>query len=610
MTKTNTLFLDGRRDDTGDDTLRPSGRSMPEGPYETDDQQSRPGITNVEMARLIEFIEQFENETDQALQLDSGNRRVRLIIHLVRNHLEGRLTTPSSLAAESGMSYGTATRAIADMTRQGLIARRPRTKTGKTYSLHPSDVLMRMWHEYARRVKAALGLTFGMDARGKTSSDYFFGASYMSAQIIPTPTVLEHKLDLGGPLRTLVHADPTFMAMHSVKRQFEMALGVGIDARALSIDRLREEAIANARRGTSRYDIIATDLPWFGEFVARGVIRPLDDLLEASRFNRSDFHPEALASTRYKGRQYGLPVQTTPELFVYREDLFAAAEIDPPKTTDEVLDAARRLNNPRQGTRGIAWNAARGTPLGHTFLMVMGAFGQPVVNLRRSFDGYDGENVAGAEHRPMFDSDAARQTAEYLKELLQYSPPNILHMSWFERARAYTNGEVAMAYCYSLLAPLFELDPASAAYRRTGYLPHPHGPDGWPIAPIGGYALAIPANLSEDRVEATWEALKLFVSPNAVKLYIENGSLVTPRFSVSADPEVALVSPLIPAIDEMARLGQLQYWPRPPIEEISDVIAIAGEEMHDMLLGRQSVQSALETAQARAETIMREHGHY
>jgi multiple sugar transport system substrate-binding protein len=83
--------------------------------------------------------------------------------------------------------------------------------------------------------------------------------------------------------------------------------------------------------------------------------------------------------------------------------------------------------------------------------------------------------------------------AEYLMELLQYSPPDILSMSWYERIRPYAAGEVAMAYGYTLLAPYFELDPASPPHGQTGYLPHPAGPEATPVAPVGGYVLGIPA---------------------------------------------------------------------------------------------------------------------
>ena len=243
-------------------------------------------------------------------------------------------------------------------------------------------------------------------------------------------------------------------------------------------------------------------------------------------------------------------------------------------------------------------------------MFVMGAFGQPVINLKRTPAGFDGENVSGEDFRPKFDSAAARGAAEYLLELLELSPRGILDMSWYERARCFADGGAALAYCATLLAPLFELDQRSPAYGQTDYLPHPIGPSGTSIAPIGGYALAIPSNIAPERVDPAWTALVSLTSAEAIKLYIENGSLVTPRFSVGSDPAVKRISPLISIVDEMARSGVLQMWPRPPVPEIAEIIEITGEELHDMLLGAKSIGLALETAQNRADALMRSHGHY
>ena len=87
---------------------------------------------------------------------------------------------------------------------------------------------------------------------------------------MPPPPVLTTKIALSRGLRVLVHADPTFTAMRTLKRQFEMFLGTPIRSRALSIDRLRAEVIENGRLPVSRYDIVAIDYPWFGEMASKG----------------------------------------------------------------------------------------------------------------------------------------------------------------------------------------------------------------------------------------------------------------------------------------------------------------------------------------------------
>ena len=587
------------------------GRSRPEGPFESADILYSRGVSGKEFTKFLDFVDALGSEAEQVLSLKRGYDETRMITTLLRNHLTGKLTTTSLLADASGLGYGTAIRAINSIEARGLLIRRPRTKTGKSYSLHPSLKLIDEWQEYARRVRGAIGSTLGIGAPGRTEiGDYFFGASYSHSNTIPPPTPFASKLKLHRGLRVLAHADPTFMAINALKRQFESRFGIMINSRALSIDRLRQEILENSQRKVSRYDIVACDLPWFGELVERKALMPIDGLISGSGTDLCDFHKAALASARYRGVQYGLPVQTTPELFCVRRDLCSEAGIGIPHTVADVLEAARTLHNRSAGRAGIAWNAARGTPLGHTFMFVMGAMGRPILNLRRIDGDFDAEWVEGENCRPMLDSSEARQTAEYLRELISYSPVSVLSMSWYERAKAFADGHVAMAYCATLLAPLFELNPESPAYGTTEILPHPYGPGGKPIAPVGGYAMAIPSNVEPDRVGPVWSALEAFISPESIKLYIENGSLVSPRFSVSMDPEIRRISPVMTIVDGMARAGTLQYWPRPPVPEITELISIIGGEMHDMLQGAVSVRQALSNAQNRADKLMRLRDRY
>ena len=61
---------------------------------------------------------------------------------------------------------------------------------------------------------------------------------------------------------------------------------------------------------------------------------------------KDDIMPSVLANGTYKKEVYGLAYSTTPYLFAYRKDLFAAAGLDPekpPKTWDELKQYAEKL---------------------------------------------------------------------------------------------------------------------------------------------------------------------------------------------------------------------------------------------------------------------------
>jgi len=557
--------------------------------------------------RVVSFLSDLCTEIDTSLDPTTPNPHLNMVLHLVRGHLEGRQVSQSALVATAGVPYATAVRKLNDLSQAGLIEQRPRTKSGKSYSLHPSPKLLERFTEFADRLERLGRTTFGETAQTDATEDYFFGGSYVQGQAaISPPPVLPTPLKLAGGVRMLMHGDPTFMVMETLKRQLEQIIGTNISQRAFSIDRLRQEALRNAGRSKSAYDLIAVDLPWIGEFAAKGVIRPLTDVMDVDQLDPSDFHTAGWLAAHWDGAPYGVPGQTTPELMFYRKDWFAREGLAPPVTTDDTLAAARHFHDPTSGRYGVAWNAARGTALGHTFMMTCADFGQPIIDLPRIAGGYDASLLAGSDIRPMFDSAGAREAAEYLMELLQYSPPDILSMSWYERVRPFAGGTVAMAYGYTLLAPYFELDPSCPAYGNTGYLPHPHGPNGAPIAPVGGYALCVPSNVEEDRLPEIAQALTTFTSPAAQKLYVLNGSRTSPRYSVGADPEVRRLSPIFELVDQMSWRDELQFWPRPPIPQISDIIQASGHVLHDMLRGIISPAEALTQAQAQTEQIIKD----
>lgn len=571
----------------------------PEGPYERGDVVPAHIPGRPEQLRVLDLVEQLDMEVSDTFGLRSGPQGLKMILYLLRSHFLGQVVTTSSAVAESGMSYGSAMRMIDRLRASDLVMIRPRTRSGRSFSLHPADELLRRWSLLSRQLQEHLASFVAESALSRPR-----GIATAHERIIGAPVVLDRRLDAGSSLRLLLHADPTFTAMNTLKRQVELILGTPISSRALSIDRLRLQILENARLASSRYDILACDLPWFGELAEQGVLRPLDDLIGKARTDLVDFYPDAIASSSYLGRSYGIPIVTTAEMLVYRTDVLDALQLEPPRTAADLIRALPLVNQPRERMWGVSWNAARGTPLGHSFMMMMAAFGRSVLRLPEGPDGYDAQVDRDWRPEPQFLSDEALETAEFMRELMDYSPPNILGMAWYDRAKTYARGEAVFAYSHSLLAPVFELNENCAAFGRTGYLPHPVGPRGRPITPLGGYALAIPANIEPSRVDAAWTAIRSLTSPEVMKLFAMNGNLACARLSVSRDAEVRAKSPMIDAIEDFHSRGCMRMWPRPPIPGISTLIEILGEEIHDMLLHRHRPRMVLARTQARIEAIL------
>lgn len=572
-------------------------------PIEITSGNRMPSETESQLAAFIEYADEFLSLMETTHPLYVPSPHARMSIELLRRHFQAKRTQPSLLIEISGVPYATATRRLNELIAAGLIDKRERTRSGRSFSLHPSDRLIDTWMQMMKGSASLISEAFDNDS-DENSTDRFFGSSYTKSRSAPPLSVLGKPLKLSGGLKTLIHSDPSFMVLNNLRRHFEVVLGCSVHNRHHSLDTLYDEIVKNAKRERSAYDVVAINLPWVGELAEKGELLALDELMDLEALDTQDFHPASWRACHWKDRCYGIPIETTSEVLMYRTDLLQDAGLLAPTTTRELLLAARALHDPRNQQYGIAWNAARGTPLGHTFIMAMADFGQPVVDLPATATGFSIDDIPQHNYKPMFNTNAGLQAAKFLLELIKYSPPGILSMSWFERIKAYSEGRCAMAFSYTQMTPYFEDDHSSPARNNTGYVPHPSGGIARPVSPVGGFVLGIPANVNPKRVEDIVAAIETLTSARAQRLYVQNGSRGCSRYSANEDPEVRETSSVIEAIDEMSRRGALQAWPRPPIPEIKTITEMCGNVMHEMLRGLITPEVALERAQQEAEFII------
>lgn len=184
---------------------------------------------SIGLRKTIEFLDDLCSEIDALVEADSSSPQLRIATHLMEAHLEGRVVTPTSAVAASGVPYATGVRRLNEMIDAGFIDQRPRTATGKSFSLHPSEKMLRRWTEFQRRLARIAAPAFGTQA---TDQDYYYGGSYLQTQVIQPLAALEQPLQISGGLKVLAHGDPTFMVMDTLKRQFEQTLGTTISQRA------------------------------------------------------------------------------------------------------------------------------------------------------------------------------------------------------------------------------------------------------------------------------------------------------------------------------------------------------------------------------------------
>jgi multiple sugar transport system substrate-binding protein len=355
----------------------------------------------------------------------------------------------------------------------------------------------------------------------------------------------------------------------------------------------------------SDYDVIAVNMPWLGEFVERGIVQPIDAHIQKTGINPLDFHPTIWSTAGWAGQDYGVPGYCTVQILAARKDLFGQAELSFPKTFDEVIETGRRFHSPSNGMYGAVWDGARGMPIASTFMFLLGACGQPVLSMRRTRAGYTLEGVDMDELHCSIVSDAGLAVLDYMRRLIEISPPRILDMAWDQTLDVFLRGHASQGYFWTMRTARFEYDVHSAVKRRVEYLPQPSGPGGNRSSPVGGFLFCIPTNLPAERVELAADAIAWMASREAMKAHVKNGFPVAPRFSVSADPEAAASSPIVRFVDSLAKKNLLNTWQRPNVPQYTNIERILGFEIHDALSGLKSPREALETASRQIEQLLR-----
>ncbi|SMX22507.1 extracellular solute-binding protein [Boseongicola aestuarii] len=567
-------------------------------------------MTREELLRILTFVDSNRELSEKRTSLATVDPRWNIVSYAMRRHLEGHLLTVTSAAMAADVPYGTAMRRISELIEEGLLLKRPKSRTGKSFSLHPTRALIAEFESFAMQLKAMVGNTFGFTTGDGEMGDFYFGGYYMASKTLPYPNAMRTGIGVDRTFRILSPVDPTFKTLGEFSSNLDELCGANIEIVNLPLDELHGEIMSNAQQPVSKYDLMAVDLPWIGQLATEGVIDPLDEIMGEERYNPSDFHNAAYKGSSWNNSQYGLPIQPTAELLFCRSDLFAEAGLAIPTTTDELLLAARVLHRSSFSMSGIVMNFGRGTPVAHSFIQTLADFGQPIINLDPLGDDFNVSMIEKENYRPRLDSDAAHETAEFLLELGGFAHKESLKCNWDKRISIFSKGEAAMTYGWSIRAAAFELDPTSPAHGNVKFAPHPHGPGARTVSPIGGFSLAVPAGLDITRKKASWKMMEYLTRPEMLKWYVLHGNLTSPRFSTSADPEVQASSSLISEMDAMERRGELQTWPRPPIPEFSNLLSVLGDEIHLMLQGGQSVKEALSRSQNQIDAIMRNKGHY
>lgn len=186
-----------------------------------------------------------------------------------------------------------------------------------------------------------------------------------------------------------------------------------------------------------------------------GVVQPVDDILNKVD-EKHQFIDAAVTPYQSEGQTWALPVYGMVQALWYRKDLLAEANIEAPKTWDELVNAAKVLT--KDGQYGIALPASKSLATDqvmYSFLITAGA-----------------KTIIDGENKITFNTPETVKAYETYNELMQYSPADSNTYTWGEPQAQFNSGKAAMAIEKGQYLAPFEAESGRPA-SDLGVVPMP-----------------------------------------------------------------------------------------------------------------------------------------
>lgn len=151
------------------------------------------------------------------------------------------------------------------------------------------------------------------------------------------------------------HSDAETAQLDKVIAAFEAANpGIKIEATRYAYNDFKT-ALTTAIAGGDVPDVARMDIVWVPQFASQGALMQLDGSLADFDAIAKDAFPGPLATAKYNGHYYGLPIDTNTQVLVYSKDALKTAGIAAaPATMDDFVADACKMSNASKGVYGYA----------------------------------------------------------------------------------------------------------------------------------------------------------------------------------------------------------------------------------------------------------------
>lgn len=393
---------------------------------------------------------------------------------------------------------------------------------------------------------------------------------------------------LAGVTLTLASQNDQFGAvLAKMAPMFKEATGADLKVEIMDYGTLLTKTTADFVGDTKGYDLVTMDIVWAGSYAENGYSVDLTDWVkrDAAELELDDIYPVLLSSLgQYEGKYVAFPFAAYANVLAYRKDLFDAAGLAVPTSMEDLVEDAKKLTDPAKNQYGFVANGQKGPAVAQDWMQ---------------YNTQMGGSILGADGKPALNSpENVKSLAVYKQLFADSAPPGAIEYDWGGREESFRQGIAAMMQTWSVGAPGYSDPSMSKIVGKAGIAPAPVGKGLKPEYGVGGWGMAINADIDEKQKEAAWTFIKWLVSKPVHKEFNLEGAGSFMRKSEMTDPDLTAKFDFLPVVATTYENGNGDYRPRiPQYPEIQDIL---GSAVNAVLAGAAEPQAALDEAQAEA----------
>ncbi|MEM9474958.1 MAG: sugar ABC transporter substrate-binding protein [Pseudomonadota bacterium] len=395
--------------------------------------------------------------------------------------------------------------------------------------------------------------------------------------------------------------------MQGYTNVFTEQTGIEVEWVTLEENVLRQRVTTDITTNGGQFDIMTIGMYETPIWGANEWLVPLDDL--SAEYDVDDILPAMRGGLSHDGTLFAAPFYGESSMIMYRTDLMEAAGLEMPAapTWDFIREAAAAMTDRENEVNGVCLRGKAGWGEGGAFITAMSnSFGA------RWFD---------EDWNAQFDSEAWANTLNfYVGMMTESGPPGYATNGFNENLSLFQQGKCGM-WIDATVAASFVTNPNdSTVADSVGFALAPDTGLGKRSNWLWAWALAIPAGTQQE-AEAKqfieWATSKDYIElvaenegwanvpPGARTSLYENPDYQAVPFAQMTLDSILSADPNSPTVDPVPYVG-IQF---AAIPEFAGIATEVSQEFSAVYAGQQSVEEALEKAQALTNDAMEAAGY-